>query len=1711
MCRLACFVLVMVSLVLAVVSVAAAGENPTTLSLTPGDAPGVPKVTIIDQTARGMTLQLDIPSVDLFEVEVGGRPFATLALDGAEVVGDLGRAGLPVYTRLVALPVGAAARVTVTGRQMASLPAMTLAPVQAELEPGKAAPAFAFDAAWYGRASRTEVTASAGEPGLMRGVRVVPVSISPVSYDPATGEISVARTMTIEVDFTGRDTRNNPTGPARLIPESFANIFEDAVVGYVRGDDVATGPGSYLYICPNNAAVTAALQPLVNWRARQGYRVVVATTAEAGTTSTAIKAFIQAAYNTYDPPLEFVTLVGDAAGTVGIPCWREGLSGYNGEGDLDYGLLEGGDVLVDVHVGRLSVTSTAELTTVVNKLVGYESDPDLTDPTWFTTAGLTGDPSSSGYSCIWVNQFVKESLQDLSYTRIDTIWSGNFVSQMLATINQGESLFTYRGYWNMSGMTYSHIQSTTNGRQLPFAVILTCDTGSFATDATCRSEAFLRAPNGGGMAAIGTATTGTHTRYNNCMFLGITHGVLNTAEHRVGPALTRGKLNLYTNYIANEPQQVQVWSHWNNLMGDPATEMWTGVPQVLTVTHAAQLNALANAVPVTVTRGGQPVVGALVAAYQLGTVRATGYTDGSGNVLLPITGVVNGALQVTVTGHNLKPYLGSVAIGAVTSSLDFAALTVTEASGNGNGVPNPGESLLLNLQLANHGSASLTNVSATLSCPLPWVHLTTGTRSYGTVAGGGSAWSQGAYAVSLDADAPGGQAIPLRLDATSGSQTWTSLIYLTPTGPRALFNRITFSGPGGNLDPGESGNLAVEISNVGNQNTAGVTATIACTSPWVTVTDATGAWGAIAVGVTTPTSNPFAISVASDCYPGHLANFTVHLQYAEGGTGTVEFTQVIGTAVVGNPTGPDAYGYYIFDNADPDANAPTYNWFDIAAIGQNAGVADNGTYGDDTRDVNLPFAFTMYGQTHNRISVCSNGWLAMGHTYQRMYRNWHLPADGGPGDMICAFWDDLAMGVVYTYHDVANHRFIVQWEGYRSESGSGYTGNCTFQIILYDPAYHATPTGDGPIEIMYESVSVYGDETTYFTTGLQNGDRTTGITYAYGNHYAGGAAALAAGRALRIVPVVPQAQGTLSGQVTNASAGGAPLPGATVTVIGANLQLTSGANGHYEGGVPVGTWDLAVYHASCAPDTVRDVAIQANLGTAVNFSLVDIAGPAFAGTTQLPDTIDPAGPYPVETTITDITGLAERHLYYTSSTTGGPFELPLTVVNPATGLVSGQIPGQVLGSRVQYWFTARDLVGNDSQEPAGAPWPTYSFQVSQPTQIASDTMETDTGWQVNVGGTDGATTGLWTRVDPNTVVNAAGGYNVVPGDDHTPAPGVLCWVTGQDAEGAVQGGQDVDGGATTLYRPIYNLAAYSAVTVSYWRWYTNDTGSSPGADTWRVQVTDNGTDWVDLEATMTSERAWVQKTFAVGSLVDLTATVRFRFIADDAGSGSIVEALVDDFVLTASNLIADATAPTVMLTYPNGGEVFEANDEVMVAWSASDDLGIVQARVYLDVSGQPLLLAAGALNGTYRFVWSEHYDVVPQVDQMIGRFRVVVLDGAERQAGDSSDGDVTFSYATPVEDLPAGRFQLAQNNPNPFNPRTEIRFEIPRTQDVSLRIYDVRGQLVRTLVQGMQPAGVSAVVWSGEDDRGDQAASGLYFYRLVTDDGEQTRKMLLLK
>lgn len=94
--------------------------------------------------------------------------------------------------------------------------------------------------------------------------------------------------------------------------------------------------------------------------------------------------------------------------------------------------------------------------------------------------------------------------------------------------------------------------------------------------------------------------------------------------------------------------------------------------------------------------------------------------------------------------------------------------------------------------------------------------------------------------------------------------------------------------------------------------------------------------------------------------------------------------------------------------------------------------------------------------------------------------------------------------------------------------------------------------------------------------------------------------------------------------------------------------------------------------------------------------------------------------------------------------------------------------------------------------------------------------------------------------------------------------------------------------------------------------------------------------------------------------------------------------------------------------------------------------------------------------------------------------------------------------------LPTG-FELYQNYPNPFNPSTTISFALPKASAVSLDIYNVLGQKVKTAICDFMATGVHQFVWDASSDRGERVASGVYFYRLSASDFTQSRKMLLVK
>lgn len=90
-------------------------------------------------------------------------------------------------------------------------------------------------------------------------------------------------------------------------------------------------------------------------------------------------------------------------------------------------------------------------------------------------------------------------------------------------------------------------------------------------------------------------------------------------------------------------------------------------------------------------------------------------------------------------------------------------------------------------------------------------------------------------------------------------------------------------------------------------------------------------------------------------------------------------------------------------------------------------------------------------------------------------------------------------------------------------------------------------------------------------------------------------------------------------------------------------------------------------------------------------------------------------------------------------------------------------------------------------------------------------------------------------------------------------------------------------------------------------------------------------------------------------------------------------------------------------------------------------------------------------------------------------------------------------------------FALLNNYPNPFNPETTIKYHLPEAAQVKLEVYNMVGQVVRTLVNNQQNAGRYVVQWDAANDNGQNLASGIYLYRIQAGDFHEVKKMLLLK
>ncbi len=154
------------------------------------------------------------------------------------------------------------------------------------------------------------------------------------------------------------------------------------------------------------------------------------------------------------------------------------------------------------------------------------------------------------------------------------------------------------------------------------------------------------------------------------------------------------------------------------------------------------------------------------------------------------------------------------------------------------------------------------------------------------------------------------------------------------------------------------------------------------------------------------------------------------------------------------------------------------------------------------------------------------------------------------------------------------------------------------------------------------------------------------------------------------------------------------------------------------------------------------------------------------------------------------------------------------------------------------------------------------------------------------------------------------------------------------------------------------------------------------------------------------------------------------------------------------------------------------------------------------------LLNGQIVTNQFHQLSDNEYIITFNSDDMIIDKSVLSVSAQDR-AGNFSE---TFSLPLSVRNvtLPIA-YELFQNYPNPFNPVTTIKYQIAQTNIVTLEIYNALGQKVRTLVSRQQTAGTHIVDWNGRNDQGQPVASGMYIYRLTTQNFTKIRKMILLK
>jgi hypothetical protein len=891
-----------------------------------GDRGAPPEVEVLSSNSSFLRVRIGIPGFYVEEVSEGGETYQRITLPRAGTTPDVGSPGLPLLGRIFCLPGGTIARVTSTERESEVFTGYRVLPTQEPLPDLDLEPDFTIDVEAYGRdVAYPSRIARTGEIGILRDLPVSQLLVHPMQFNPIRGELTVHRDLILEITFESDPSARKAV--SRPFSRAFLPLYREHVLnfGELYGTSRVDG-GQYLIVTADEYA--DALDPLVEWKHRKGVPVVLTRLSDIGASPDTqdIRGYILDAYVNWTVPPEYVLLVGDVDD---VPCNYGMTHPYHGSptaNDQYYARLEGDDIFADVFLGRFSVNDVHECSTLVKKVLTYEVDPYMEDPSWYTRATLVIG-NQAGRPWEWTMRAIQGILFDHGFTEVDTLmelYGACLADSVTASLNEGSAYLTYRGHGGEDGWynvsppyTNYHLENILdNGNKLPVVIAPTCNTAWYDwSGGDCFAENWCDEGEPDSLWAAASMFASTRVSYsfhNDTLAIGCYRSIFEDSLIHFTAATDGGKVYMSNFYSIYDPI-TQVTFEMFNTFGDPELTLWTGMPESLQVAHDAAISTGPATLDVQVDAGGLPVEGARVCAAG-DSVYVLEQTDLTGLATLSFTTPMPDTLTVTVTGQNLIPYRGDVVVIPDGPWVRYQCHEIVDSLGwNPDGAINPGEPIEMPMWIRNWGNEPAESVTAVLRSPDSLVLVGDSVVCFGTVAAFDSAAGMTTFGFEVLPACTNGHRIEFEVAIADTSEEWVDTFGEPGFTPILSLARYSFedSSAGnfnGIFEPGETVTLYFHVENTGGAPAMELYGTVACVDTFLHFPEDSFGVPAVMPG---DTSESDAVTLTADpgCEPPHDAYVGVDLSALVGYAAADSFFILVGEVCFEDDMEDDTAGW----------------------------------------------------------------------------------------------------------------------------------------------------------------------------------------------------------------------------------------------------------------------------------------------------------------------------------------------------------------------------------------------------------------------------------------------------------------------------------------------------------------------------------------------------------------------------------------------------------------------------------------------------------------------------------------------------------------------------------------------------------------------------------------------------------------------------------